>query len=75
MRPAGDVLLELEPLLFELVDDQGLQLGELLALVKCWTEIHAPHAIEEYTADDTSPIYFYGPREALLKRAKIMEGK
>lgn len=66
LRPVGQVLLDMEPLLFELVQDHELQMGELLALVKCWTEIHYPDAIEEYE-DDTRPVYFYGHLDELEK--------
>lgn len=71
-RNASDILLDLEPLLFELVEDQGLQMGEVLALVKCWVEIHYPAAIEEYL-NDTQPVYFYGPRENLIAFAKKLK--
>lgn len=60
VRPAGKVLLEMEPLLFELVKDHELQRGEVLALIKCWVDIHYPQAIEQYTTGG-SPVYNYGP--------------
>ena len=71
-RKAGDILLDLEPLFFELVEDHEFQMGEMLALVKCWIEIHYPEAIEEYQ-DDTRPIYFYGPKEKLIAFAKKLK--
>lgn len=57
-RTTGDVLLDLEPLLFELVD-QGLQHGDILALTMAWLQVHAPGAREEYD-DGSKPIYYYG---------------
>lgn len=60
MRKIGNVLLDLEPILDEMCD-HGLQLGDILALVKSHIEIHRPDAIEEYL-DGTHPEYFYGPK-------------
>ncbi len=71
-RIISDVLLDLEPLLFELTEEQGLQMGEMLALVKCWIEIHYPDAIEEYQ-NGTHPIYYYGPKENMLAFAKKLK--
>lgn len=68
LRPAGEVLLEMEPLLFELVQDHEIQKGELLALISAWVDIHYAGAIEEYE-DDTHPIFFYGSPEQLRKIA------
>jgi hypothetical protein len=62
MRKIGNVLLDLEPLLDEMVD-QGLQTGDVLALIKSHLDIHRPDAKEEYE-DGTSPIYYYGPKDA-----------
>lgn len=62
MRKIGNVLLDLEPLLDEMVD-QGLQTGDILALVFSHLQIHRPDAQEEYT-DGTKPIYYYGPKDA-----------
>lgn len=61
IRPLGDILLDLEPLMLEMADAHGLQWGDILALVKSYLDIHCPHAQEEYT-DGTNPIYYYGPK-------------
>jgi hypothetical protein len=61
MRKIGNVLLDLEPLLDEMVD-AGLQTGDILALVKAHLDIHRPDAQEEYE-DGTHPEYYYGPKE------------
>jgi len=58
-RKIGDVLLDLEPLLDEMVD-AGLQTGDIIALVKVHLDIHRPDAQEEYE-DGTHPTYKYGP--------------
>lgn len=58
-RTTGDILLDLEVHLEELVD-QDLQFGDILALVYSWLEVHAPGAKEQYD-DGGSPIFYYGP--------------
>jgi len=60
IRPAGDVTLDLEKVLEELSFDHDLQHGEVLALVHCWLNIHAPSQKEKYL-DGKNPIFYYGP--------------
>lgn len=67
MRPLGDITLDMEELLEELVDDHDLQMGEVLALVKAWLEIHRPDCIEVYE-DGTNPYYFYGDKDVFKKK-------
>lgn len=62
MRKMGDVTLDLEAILEEMVDEHDLQMGEVLALVKTWLEIHRPSCIEEYE-DGSRPSYYYGFKE------------
>ena len=69
IRPMGDVLLDLEPLFFEL-QDHGLQRGDVLSLVDVWITTHAPGMIEQYCEDDSSPIFYYGHRDGLEKIIK-----
>lgn len=69
LRPLGDVLLDLEPLLYELTSDHELQRGEVLALMKAWCDIHMSECIEQYQ-DDTEPVYYYGHKNNLLEFAK-----
>ena len=59
MKPLGDTLLDMEKIIDEM-EKQGLQLGDVLALVKAHIEIHNPDMIEEYT-DGTKPKYYCGP--------------
>lgn len=68
IRKIGDVMLDMEPLLLEMVDSE-LQLGEILALVKAYVEIHARESIEEYE-DGTSPVYYYGHKEYVKIKGK-----
>ena len=64
LRPVGDIMLDMEVLLEELVGPNDLQYYEVLNLVFGWLVVHAPHAKERYV-DGTSPIFYYGPREDL----------
>lgn len=63
IRPAGKILLDMEPLLLELVEHE-LQHGDILALVKGYLDVHCPDAREEYL-DGTFPVMTYGPMENL----------
>lgn len=69
MRRMGDITLDLEVLLQEMVHDHDLQMGEVLALVSAWIEIHAPECIEEYE-DGSHPIRFYGHVDSLSSMKK-----
>jgi hypothetical protein len=62
MRRLGDITLDLEPILEEMIYDHDLQHGEVLNIVRGWLEIHAPDSKEVYL-DGTSPIFYYGPEE------------
>lgn len=62
IRPVGQVLLDMEPLLFELCEKHELQRGEVLALIHTWITIHYPGAIEEYV-DGGSPVFYYGSKD------------
>jgi hypothetical protein len=60
-RNTGDILLEAEPLIQELLA-QGLQWSDLIGLLYVYLMVHAPEAREEYT-DGTHPELYYGPRK------------
>lgn len=60
LRPLGDIMLDMEPLLIEMVDGHDLQWAEVLNLVRGYLEVHLPSGQEEYT-DGTRPVFFYGP--------------
>jgi len=61
MRPLGDVLLDIEPLLEELIDEHDLQKGDVLALINVWIDVHRPCCKEEYQ-DGSRPVFKYGPQ-------------
>lgn len=64
IRPTGKILLDMEPLLEELVDDHDLQWYDILFLVLGWLMVHRPAAQEEYL-DGTKPVFYYGHKERL----------
>ena len=61
LRPLGDILLDLEPLIDELTDQHSLQWSDILALIHVYLTVHHPENQEEYL-DGSNPIWYYGPR-------------
>lgn len=66
IRPLGDILLEMEPLIQEAMDSHDLQWGDMLSLIYGYLMVHYPYAEEEYE-DDTRPVFWYGHRDKLVK--------
>jgi len=64
IRKLGDILLDLEEVLDEMVDSHDLQWGDILSLIHGHLVSHRPDAQEEYL-DKTSPVYYYGPDKTL----------
>lgn len=62
LRPVGDVMLDMEKLLFELGVGHDMQWHEILALVHGWLQVHLPAQRETYTEDGSHPEYYYGPK-------------
>src|ERR1700693_281271 len=65
LRKVGDIMLDLEPLLFELHLGHDLQHSDVLGLINFWQTVHVPEQLEEYE-DGTHPVLvrpvLYGPR-------------
>lgn len=61
-KKIGDILLDLEAVLDRMVD-QGLQRGDVLALVNTHLTVHRPDCIEEYKDGSPSPEFYYLPKE------------
>jgi hypothetical protein len=55
----GEILLDLEPLIEEMVDGHELEWGDVLSLVHGYLEVHYPTAREQYM-DGTHPVFYYG---------------
>lgn len=64
LRPLGQILLDMEPLILEMTEKHGLQYGDILALIILYLDVHCPQAKEEYI-DGTKPIWYYGPKEGI----------
>ena len=61
-RKLGDMLLDLEVIIDEMIDSQDLQHGDVLGLIYTHLLVHRPDAREEYL-DGTHPEFKYGPKE------------
>jgi len=61
LRKVGDIMLDMEKLLFELHVDHDMQHGEVLYLINGWQKIHVPGQIETYVDDGSHPV-LYGPK-------------
>ncbi len=64
IRPLGKIMLDLEPLLFEMVETHEMQLQEVFAQIYYWASVHYPDAIPEYL-DGSAPKLKgikYGPK-------------
>lgn len=57
----GEILLDMEKLLLEMVDSHDLQWGDILNLVLGYLMVHCPGAQEKYTKGG-SPEFYYGPK-------------
>ena len=67
LRKLGEVLLDLEPLLDEMVDGHELQMGDILSLIRGHLLTHSPHCVEEFV-DGSEPIFMYGHKDSKPKK-------
>jgi hypothetical protein len=67
LRKLGDVLLDLEPLLDEMVEGHSLQLGDVISLIVGHLRTHNPDCIEEFL-DGTNPILTYAHKDNSPKK-------
>lgn len=68
-RKVGDIFLELEILIDELIEDHEFQWGDILYWILGHLKIHRPDAQEEYL-DGTNPEFQYGPKRDVSKGSK-----
>lgn len=61
IRPMGQIMLEMENLLTEMVVDHDLQWGDIFGLILTYLMVHLPGGREEYTQGG-HPEFYYGPR-------------
>lgn len=72
IRPSGQIYLELEELIDELIDSHDIQHGDFLAWALQHLRLHRPDAAEEFVSDNTHPVFFYGhERDLIIFAAKI----
>lgn len=68
IRPLGDILLDIEPLLLEAMVDHDLQHGDMLGILYSYLKSHLPGHAEVYTDDGTSPVFYYAHHSGLNKK-------
>lgn len=64
MRKLGDITLDLEPLIQEMVIEHDMQCGEILNLIYGYIMIHWSYCIEKYH-DGTNPMFYYGHNDTI----------
>lgn len=65
LRRVGDIMMDMEKLLFELHIGHDLQHGEVLYIIHGWQKVHVPDHVETYE-DGTNPV-LYGPKRRRSK--------
>ena len=76
----GNIMHEVEYTISKMVEQHEMQKGEILALYDEYIDLHHPGCIEEYTDDNSNPIYFYGPIQTFVRKYKkqileVLNGK
>lgn len=69
IRPLGDIILDMEPIIQEAMDSHDLQWGDMMGIVHHYLMIHYPGAQEQYE-DGSSPLYVYGHKDLVKKSLK-----
>lgn len=72
-RPYGQILLDLEVLYNEALEDHDVQLGDLMYGLYGWAQVHTISK-EVYVEDGSSPVFYYGHKEGLIKLAQRAKG-
>lgn len=72
LRKVGDIMLDMEELLFELHEGHDMQHGEVLYLINGWQKIHTPLQVEEY--EDGSHPVLYGPKQKVEPKPEFKTG-
>lgn len=61
-------MFTIEDVISEMILDHDMQKGEILSLISGYIDVHFEDAIEVYEDDNSSPIFFYGSKNELVKR-------
>lgn len=64
IRPLGEILLEIEPFLIEMIEDHDLQWSDCHGILNGYLMAHFPFAREEYE-DGTKSVYYVGHESGL----------
>ena len=67
LRQVGDIMLDMEKLLFELHLDHDMQHYEVIYLINGWQKVHVPQQIETYDHDGSNPV-LYVPKRLRKKK-------
>lgn len=70
LRPMGEILLDIEPYLLEMVVEHDLQHSDVYGLLEKYLDAHLPEYKETYVKDGSKPIMFYGHYSRLKKTKK-----
>lgn len=65
IRPLGEILLDIEPLILEAAEDHDLQHGDFYGILHAYLDVHLPDNKEVYTEDGSSPVFFYGHKSRI----------
>lgn len=65
-RKFGDILLDLEKLIDEMIDDHDVQWGDIIYWIFGHLKIHRPDAQEKYVGGGEPELY-YGPKQQRKK--------
>lgn len=64
IRPLGQVMNKMEPLLLEMTEDHKMQWFEIINIIHGYLQTHCIHSQELYD-DNSTPILYYGHKEGL----------
>lgn len=62
LRPLGDILLDMEPLIQEIMDTHNLQNPDFIGLMDYYLRVHYPE-MEPVYEDNTSPVIHFKPNK------------
>jgi hypothetical protein len=64
IRPLGQIMNDIEPLLLEMTENQDLEWYEVMNLIYGYLQTHCSGQ-EIYIEDNSHPVFYYGHRKGL----------
>ena len=58
LRKVGDIMLDMEKLLYELHIGHDMQHYEVIYMINGWQKVHVPQQIETYNHDGSNPVLY-----------------